>query len=300
MLKDIAEHLGISLDNLYLIGVSGLGSLGTAIAAMAAWGAAKATKASVDELKEARLQSVRPALVAGLGQERELSFLWSRGCDPRFVLGNLAAAPAEPRAPVLILTNVGSGAAINIQLGWRRAERKLLSENRFETVVNFFKRGRFIVEKEDWGLKICDPNRAGYFSRFAGWGGGAVSNHTFEICPANERVEMEFVYDSLFTLIAEIIADQGEFGRELQQRTDEIRLTYSSISGETFGQTYELRYSGSYVQTIMDRRGSRGEDEWNLIESQFNISLRQQEPSATSWQAYIFRFQRRNTQRSSR
>lgn len=94
--------------------VSGLVALVGLSAAFAAWRAAKATKASVNEMREARLQAVRPMLIGRLDEISKVTLVWERGKAPQIDRGERLFLKA-PDPAHFVIKNVGMGTAISIE-----------------------------------------------------------------------------------------------------------------------------------------------------------------------------------------
>src|SRR5690348_5283365 len=98
-LANLATSAGTTPGEMAEVIVSGLGSFGTVLAAIAAWRAAKATQVSVIELKEGRLQAVRPKLVPVLNQQDDhVGVFWSSGQRRCFISGDPVGLNFQPNA----------------------------------------------------------------------------------------------------------------------------------------------------------------------------------------------------------
>ena len=157
-LKDVAAIFGITSGEMALVISSMFGSVIGVAASYAAWRAANATRASVDEMREARLQSVRPVPVVRIHDNATLA--WTHGRPPTIQAGDHLQDVGLPL--VLEFQNFGSGPAIDVKVEWVTADGSDISKSEINNAKEFFARGGLaLTEHSETSLEIFDPDVPG-------------------------------------------------------------------------------------------------------------------------------------------
>lgn len=249
-----------------------LSSAGALAAAIAAWRSARATAATVQEMRESRLLTVRPALV--LIAPRKTHLYLGFGEILRFG----PEWDARGDAPVLEIRNLSANAAIDLHIDWWTERGEPLSEEDASILRQFFLLAKLKFEWAGSGEFAVTDRTVSGCTNFAS-DGFYARNTSFPVLEAGGTETMKFDEATLFWLASNWLAARiREHETPYKRRFDAIDVSYASISGERIERKFNLTTT-AIVEPII-RKGNRRiplpegtQREWTEMQIFFTFDL---------------------------
>ncbi len=273
-LEVLALWFGISKEAVAQLIVSFFGSIVAISGAIAAWMAASSAKLSVREMKEARLQSVRPYLDISMSKDT-LGICWGRDKNVRIFEDNGSPQHVEGQPLALILTNIGLGPAADICVGFKCSSGGNLTAEKFERAKSTFKLGG--IEAKDIG-KFFEIGTFGYESYSKEKFPYASFNNRLDLCRSQKKVSAnlsEILSHMFFEIALEGLCEPLAKERRRICKTIDMTLDYASPIGETFSRNLVLEISCSKVTawTNTEWETDVPKNEWNFLKANLLIRI---------------------------
>jgi hypothetical protein len=248
-----------------------LAAFGGACAAWAAWRSSRATEASVEEMREARLQAVRPQLSVEIDLRTEL--IWSR--EEGLSIKATPHADGQRDGVKLRIRNIGGGPArdLNITLDarkvvWRRGTRHELQ------AISESHGGHFSSGSD--GAVVNGP---GSWSKLSIQ--GSVFRGEIELCPSGESVDWPVPDCVLMHIVLGELAHQDN-SKDYFSVQLPVSINHNSLSNERRRDQFFLSVHGAN-----DIELEGGQDQhfglkylrgpWNSLVYRFGVSVSRSE-----------------------
>jgi hypothetical protein len=250
------------------------GSSVALIAAVAAWMAARAAKLSVDETKEARLQSLRPYFDVSISAEN-IVICWRPDKKVRVFVGRASPGPTEGEPPKLQLANIGPATARNIIAKFSYDIGGNISSQDFDRIKKIFSLGGINASETD---KFYQLETWGSHSYFKTKTSLQPSTLTFDLCQSNQVVSGD-ITGVLSNLIFEI-ALEGLSRPDLSDRLNNVKIVkvligYESPLGETFSKHYSIAVRSTHIAAWDDDNWEHDapKNEWKFLQVELGLGL---------------------------
>jgi hypothetical protein len=241
MLDSLAQFLGADRAAALNLTVSAFLAITGVVAAIAAWRAATATKRTVEEMREARLQSVRPVLLPQLPSALTLAWDHSEGF---MVLG--ADRAVIPFGGIrLEIGNRGNGPALGAIATFGSADDALTMEELI-AVGNLFASVDYLPRR-DTTMTHLELVRDGVKRSLMIGDLVNMRKTVGDISPTGQAV-LEVTALFLLYAASRALAWKLTAEDELRSYSKAIQLEWSSVAGEHSAEWFELEISFSRVQ----------------------------------------------------
>ncbi len=276
-LAKLAGWLGVSPGDAAQVIASLLGTIGAVGAALAAWIAADATKKSVTEMREARLQGVRPTLL--VETPSRLAISWTTNDKPKLLTLSSSYQPTD-EVPAIKFQNVGNGPATDLIFEWVREDGRLWGNAEFSRIKDVFDLAGFTVDiTPPRQIALMHHDYGGFHSILVNTG-ESFSVFRLGTCMPDkvttfplEDVRAEFVRAAAEGLLDDTSTPQLE-----QFVSAKFIIAYKSIAGEVFRRVFDLQIQATR-QTFVLKDGETSTaaptTKWVRGETQLLLSIRE-------------------------